>query len=168
VSEEEDWADVAVHWVARMRGSTRKRGATWTAYWSTVDPATGDRRQHSKGGFRTQKLAESHLNAVLAAVDAGSWSTPSKLTVAEFVEKKWVPGLELAVLGGSLKPTTLAFYRDIAKRHVVPNIGGVALSRLTAVQLNTVYSRLLSNGRSSGEGGLSLRLNPDLSLKQPS
>src|SRR5438046_2117391 len=40
-----------------MRGSTRKRGKTWTAYWDATDPETGRRRQRSKGSFATQKAA---------------------------------------------------------------------------------------------------------------
>ena len=39
-----------------MRGSTRKRGRTWTAYWDLdADPQSGQRRQKSKGGFTTRK-----------------------------------------------------------------------------------------------------------------
>ena len=34
-----------------MKGSIRKRGDTFTAYWFTTEPGTGKRRQHSKGGF---------------------------------------------------------------------------------------------------------------------
>jgi hypothetical protein len=38
-----------------MRGSTRKRGRSWTAYWDAYDAETGGSRQRTKGGFRTQK-----------------------------------------------------------------------------------------------------------------
>ena len=38
-----------------MKGSTIRRGKTSTAYWSTIDPATGKRVQHPKGGFRTER-----------------------------------------------------------------------------------------------------------------
>lgn len=34
-----------------MKGSIRKRGDKWTAYWFTIEPGTGKRVQHSKGGF---------------------------------------------------------------------------------------------------------------------
>jgi hypothetical protein len=49
-----------------VKGSTIKRGSTWTAYWSTVNPATGGRRQHSKGGFVRQKDARTYLNEILS------------------------------------------------------------------------------------------------------
>ena len=38
-----------------MRGSIRRRGSTYTWYISVPDPMTGERRQRSKGGFRTQR-----------------------------------------------------------------------------------------------------------------
>ena len=34
-----------------MRGSTRKRGPTWTAYWDIYDPATGERQAEVQGGL---------------------------------------------------------------------------------------------------------------------
>jgi hypothetical protein len=31
-----------------VRGSIRQRGSTFTAYWFTLDPATGNRVQHTR------------------------------------------------------------------------------------------------------------------------
>ena len=92
-----------------MRGSIRKRGGTYTAYWFTIDAATGTRRQHTKGGFPTKGSAETHLNAVVGKVEAGSWSPDSRATVKEFVEQAWLPSLTAAVAGGSIKPATAKF-----------------------------------------------------------
>ena len=58
-----------------MRGSTRKRGRTWTAYWFTTDPTTGERKQKTRGGFRTQKEAERHIASVIVAVAEGTLSS---------------------------------------------------------------------------------------------
>jgi hypothetical protein len=55
-----------------MKGITIKRGNTWTAYWFTTDPATGKRKQHSKGGFRIQKDARAHLNSIMDQVEQGA------------------------------------------------------------------------------------------------
>ena len=60
-----------------MRGSTRKRGDSWTAYWDlAADPRTGRRRQASKGGFRTQKEAQRHLATVVVQVADGTYIEP--------------------------------------------------------------------------------------------
>src|SRR4029077_4432014 len=59
-------------------GSTRRRGATWTAYYFVYDPA-GRRVQKSKGGFRTKKDAQTFLATALAGLNAGTYTEPSKL-----------------------------------------------------------------------------------------
>jgi hypothetical protein len=40
-----------------MRNNVRKRGSTWT-YYAYVPGPGGERRQISKGGFRTRRDAE--------------------------------------------------------------------------------------------------------------
>ncbi len=57
-----------------MRGSTRKRGDTWTALWDLPpDPITGQRRQTSKGGFPTRKLAHAHVAKMIDALNSGTY-----------------------------------------------------------------------------------------------
>ena len=56
-----------------MQGFTRKRGRTWTAYWSALDPSSGTRRQCSKGGSRLRKEAQAYLTEVLPLVQAGTF-----------------------------------------------------------------------------------------------
>ena len=138
-----------------MNGSIRQRGKTHTAYWFTIDPATGKRVQHSKGGFPKQKAARTHLNTILSKVEEGLWTPNSKMTVKEFVDSTWLPSLDAAAAGGSLKPTTVAFYRHIVMRYVLTPLGGVKLASLAATMLNSFYGDLLKNGRASGRSGLS-------------
>ena len=56
-----------------MRGCVRQRGRTW-AYWVDVgtDPATGKRKQRTKGGFPSKKAAQLALNEVLSEVQQGT------------------------------------------------------------------------------------------------
>ena len=68
-----------------MRGSTRKRGATWTAYWDLEDLESGKRKQKSKGGYRTQKEAQAHLDEVVPAVKAGTYLEPSKRLLGRYL-----------------------------------------------------------------------------------
>ena len=79
-----------------MKGSTRKRGSTWTAYWFTQDPATGSRKQHSKGGFPDEVgAAQEHLNEVLGKVQTGAWAPDKRITVAELLVE-WLAAEEVA------------------------------------------------------------------------
>jgi integrase len=138
-----------------MKGSIRKRGGTYTAYWSTNDPSHGKRRQHSKGGFRTKGAAQIYLNELLAQVQSGAWQKEAQITVQDFIELKWLPSLDAAVSGGSLKSTTRSNYRNVSYRYIIPSIGHIKLPALTSVRLNAFYTELLSHGRQSDGSGLS-------------
>jgi integrase len=116
-----------------VRGSTRKRGSTWTAYWDTpADPVTGKRRQASKGGFTTRKAAQAHLSTVLVAVAEGSYLEPSKQPFARFLLDEWLPGIRPTV-----RPLTAQRYERIADLYVAKrSIGGIPLRGLTGSHLS--------------------------------
>ena len=56
-----------------MRGHVHKRGSRW-AYVVDVgrDPATGKRKQRTKGGFATKALAEEALGDFMSELRAGT------------------------------------------------------------------------------------------------
>jgi len=76
-----------------MKGSIRqhKEGGSYTAYWFTIDPGTGQRRQHSKAGFTTKAAAQRHLNYLLAQVQSGASKPDQSLTVRQLVTEHWLP-----------------------------------------------------------------------------
>jgi integrase len=135
-----------------MRGSIRQRGSTWTAYWSTVDPATGKRRQHSRGGFRTRREAQRHLHVVLPAVDAGTWTPDARVTVAKLLED-WLA----AKRAEGLRPATVSLYRRAIAQWIVPHIGGVEARSLTPSTVAALVELLRNSGRKDGGSGLSPR-----------
>jgi integrase len=127
-----------------MRGSTRKRGNTWTAYWDTTDPTTGSRKQKSQGGFRTQKEAQRHLASVIVQVGEGTYIEPSKQPLARFMLDEWLPGI-----GGTLRPLSRHRYERITRIYVADReIGGVPLRGLTGAHLNKLYAELEADGLS--------------------
>jgi integrase len=101
------------------------------------------RRWHS--GYRTKKDAERARTEPLARVDRGSYVEPSRLTVAVFLRKQWLPGL-----AGQVRPTTLHSYRTNLERYVLPRVGHVTLQRLTPAHLNGLYGALLAAGGKHG------------------
>jgi integrase len=136
-----------------MKGSTLKRGTTWTAYWSTTDPATGKRKQHSKGGFRTQKEAQRHLNSILEKVEQGAWRPDQKLTVKELLVRHWLP----ARSSEGLRPATLALYKRAVDAWVVPHVGGLDVRQLSPAVAGRLVETLKADGSTQGRGGLSPR-----------
>ena len=136
-----------------MRGSIRQRGETYTAYWSTTDPGTGKRVQHSKGGFRTKSAAQKHLNAVLPLVDQGAGRPDRKMTIAELLTE-WLA----AKTSEGLRASTLGMYGNVIDAWLVPHIGGLRLDQLNATSASTLVGTLRSEeGSSLGRGSLSPR-----------
>jgi len=127
-----------------QRGSTRTRGATWTAYWWVTGP-DGNRRQRSKGGFAKKTAASAHLTEVLAAVQDGSWSEPTDrhMTVAAYAREHWLPSLDL-------RPGTVAQYRHVAEAWVLPHLGGERLASLTPAHVERMLAQLRISGARSG------------------
>ncbi len=135
-----------------MQGSfVRKRGKFWTAYYYVAD-TTGQRRQRSKGGFRTKAAANQALNTILADLDKGDYVEPSKLTLGDYLTGRWLP-----IMRHSLSPTTYDTYERMLGVHVIPRLGSVPLQQLSVDQLDQLYSDLLRDGRHDGTGGLSPR-----------
>jgi hypothetical protein len=129
-----------------MRGFTRKRGRSWSAYWDTCDPQTGSRRQKSRGGFRTQKDAQAHLDEVVPQVKAGTYSEPSKEPLGRFLVDEWLPAIS-----GTVRPLTHDNYTKIAKRYVVGrDIGAVPLRSVSGGSLTALYGELGRDGLSVG------------------
>lgn len=136
-----------------MTGSIRKRGNTHTALWSTVDPATGKRRQHSKGGFRTKRAAQEHLNTILGKVSEGSWRPDKPLTVKELLADYWLP----AQRSRGLRPSTLDSYYLVVDHWLLPNIGFLRVSALTPKHVTDLVEHLRTARSSTGRQGLSGR-----------
>lgn len=133
-----------------QRGFVRKRGTTWTAYWTDL---SSDRRQRTKGGFRTKKEALAHLAEILGRLQRGEVVEASKLTFGAYLTDQWLP-----LAKRSVRQTTWDSYDRMLRNHVIPVIGGVPIQDLTASHLDGLYTDLLTGGRKDGqEGGLSAK-----------
>ena len=132
------------------RGSVYRRGATWTAHVSWGSGAT--KRQVKKGGYRTRKEAQAALTELLGSIDAGTFVTPSRLTLRRYLDD-WLAGLATA----GRRPTTIDRYGRMIGAYVSPRIGDVPLQQLSALELDRLYATLATEGRQRGGGGLSLR-----------
>lgn len=127
--------------------SYRRRGKTWTAYWYQVDPATGERKQRSKGGFATRRDAVGWYTQQEADRLKGFHGTPDKLTVSAYMQ------IYLnSRPAGKPRPTTLARYRDSVRLYIDPYIGDVPLSRLDSYMIHTWHNQLLTRQNAPGKG----------------
>lgn len=132
-----------------QRGSIKKRGATWTAYWSIRNP-DGSRRQRSRSGFRTRREAQAHLTSVLGDLASGTYVEPKKVTLALFAREEWYPTL-------TGRPNTVASYRDTIEGYWLPQLGGLLLAEITPSAIQRVAGELLVSGSRRTGGPLSPR-----------
>ena len=117
---------------AQGAGTIRKKtvirkGKEYT-YWEARittgrDPGTGKQVQRSFTG-KTQKEVREKMQAAAVAVNTGSYVTPQKMTVGQ-----WMDTWAADYLGGA-KPATVAIYKNNIKNHIKPALGAVGLSDL--------------------------------------
>jgi integrase len=129
-----------------QKGSIRKRGTTHTAYWFTIDPGTGQRVQHTKGGFRTKGAAQSHLNDVLGKIEANEWTADKKTMTVEQLLSDWLA----AKKSEGLRPSTVAQYSKIIDAWVVPHIGAVKVVALSPQHAQKLLDSLRRSGGRNG------------------
>jgi integrase len=136
-----------------MKGSIRQSGDTFTAYWSTIDPGTGKRVRHTKGGFRTQGEAQKYLNPILPLVDQGAGRPDRKMTVKQLLTD-WLA----AKSSEGIRPSTLGMYTNVVEGWLEPHIGGLRLDQLNATRAAQLVETLRSpTGSALGRGALSAR-----------
>lgn len=128
-------------------GNIRERDGRYQASYSYVD-GTGRRRLRSTT-FDTRTQARSWLTARLAEVASGRVADAGALTVGEYLTD-WLGSLGMA----QLEEATVAWYRSATIRHILPALGGVKLSRLSAVQIEAFLADKADHGRLDGKGGL--------------
>lgn len=121
---------------ANGSGSIRKRAdGTWEARYTVGhDPGTGKPIVKSIYGKR-QKDVREKLRAALAAIDAGDYQEPTKITVAQWMDT-W-----LEEYCGSVKPATLFSYRGHVNRYIKPAVGALRLNQLTAIHLQKLINQ---------------------------
>jgi integrase len=122
--------------------NVKRRGSTYTYYLYVTGP-DGRRRQHSKGGFKTQREAEDARVAALHTVSTGNYVKAERLTFTDFLVDEWLPSRRPPVL----EESTWHSYDRYLHLHVIPQLGAIPLQKLSPVDLNRLYRHLLVEGR---------------------
>ena len=133
---------------AQGGGTIRQRpDDRWEARFTVGrDPGTGKQIQRSLYGS-TQKEVRQKLAQVVAEVDNGTYTAPSKMTVGQWLDI-WV-----AEYLGDVKPKTVESYQCQIKNHIKPAMGATKLEALDTHTIQKFYNRLSS--KEDGNPGLS-------------
>ena len=135
---------------AQGSGTIRKKtiirnGKEYT-YWEArytegVNSGTGKQIQRSITG-KTQKEVAQKLKQATASIDTGTYISPNKLTVGE-----WLDIWEKDYLGG-VKPATAFLYGGQIRLYVKPALGSIKLEVLNTHTIQAFYNSL---GKQRGE-----------------
>lgn len=133
--------------MSRPRGSIERRGSGWRYRISYTD-ADGKVHKPSRQGFATKREAQVAMTAHLQQLDSAPARRRGPRTTGQYLTG-W---LDLYERSGSRKRSTTATTRQHVTRYLIPRIGHVPLSRLTAEHLTGLYAELVN------EGGTGLRM----------
>lgn len=119
--------------------TVQRKGGTVQIWRASVVGADGKRQQKNAAN---EKEAKKVLRQMLNARDEGALTT-GKATFAQFV-----PQFLEAVRLRNARPRTIEAYREKLEKHVVPAIGNVRLTKLTAAQVEKLYGEKIDAGLS--------------------
>ncbi len=133
-------------------GSIRKRAnGTWEGRYS--DGYNNDGRQIQRSVYgKTRKEVAEKLNAVLYQKQSGSYVTPSKLLLKDWLVQ-WLHNY--AVI--SIRPSTYINYEGYVYNHITPVLGDFTIQNITPVMVQNFYNQKFESGRKDGTGGLSAK-----------
>lgn len=108
---------------AQGAGSIRQRSnGRWEARVTIgTNPGTGKPIRRSIYG-ETQKEVRQKMTAVLRELDKGTYQTPSKITVGQWMDE-WLT----TFCANKVKPLTYQSYAGLIKNHIRPSLGAVEL-----------------------------------------
>jgi integrase len=125
-----------------MKGHVSKRGNRW-AYWFDVDPdpLTGQRRQRTKTGFRSEQEAWKGCREAISEYENGRMVKPSQRKVGDALTE-WLTRIE-----HSIKPSMARNWRNYSAYYVIPYIGNRRVQDITGEVCDALYAKLLAEGR---------------------
>ena len=128
---------------ANGEGSIRKRkDGRWEGrYTAGRDPATGKTIYKNVLG-RTQAEVKEKLKRAIEDSAKLDMSKVGQYTVGQWMDVWFENYAKIKV-----RPSSHQTYRGYIENHIKPNIGSIPLNKLTSLELQKLYKKLLGNGR---------------------
>ena len=120
------------------RGTTKKRGSTWSAIYYV------NGKQKWKGGFRTKADAEAFLDSVNTEIRDGTYREPSKTTFAEFASK-WLTKYQEP----HVKKSTFIRHKGIVDNYLIPALGYHLLTNVSPDYIQSYIADKKKEGKLS-------------------
>jgi integrase len=103
--------------------------------------------QAKQRGIVQKKLADYIANKKSSEPEVASRNTTAQ----------WLKNWLVEYVAINVKTLTRSSYEGIVNNHIIPNIGSIKLNELKKVDIENMYSKLLSDGKGAGKGGLSVK-----------
>jgi integrase len=104
-----------------------------------------DGKRFTKSFYGSISEARKELRRLIKSADDGEHVAPDKLTLATWVDR-WIAlqrrGDADQPRRGLVNARTLERYEELLRLHVVPTLGGRPLQRITATEIDELYTRL--------------------------
>ena len=126
---------------ANGEGNIRKNGRWEGRYTAGHDPETGKTIYKNVLG-RTQAEAKSKLKAAIEETKSLDMTKVGKYTVGAWMDEWFENYAKIKV-----RPSSHQTYRGYIDNHIKPSIGKVPLEKLTSLELQKLYKKLLNSGR---------------------
>lgn len=133
-------------------GNIERRGKnSWRLKVSAGFDLNGKRKVQTKTvRAKDRKEAEVALAAFIAEVKAPGYQEPENMTFREYAEIWLEDHAER-----NLQPKTITGYKSILERRILPELGGMRISKITPLEVNRFYSKMAAlkkvpNSRSHG------------------
>lgn len=120
-----------------------KRGQHWQVMVFLGRDAIGKRRFHIKTIKDGKKAALQYARQIETSIATGSYTEPTKRSVAEFLSG-WLDG----TASQRLRPRTLESYRKLINAYVIPTLGDRKLSQIRLPEIDKLYSEMRVRGLS--------------------
>lgn len=143
-----------------MRGYTQRHGKGWR-YKIEFDSSEmiSNKKSISKSGFKKESEAKKALREKLVEIDSGKYIEDKKTLLADYL-KEWLESYKVNVA-----PSTYKRYKELLAT-VIKYIGKNELLKLTPLNIQTFYSKLISEGNLSNATIVKIHRTLSLALKQ--
>ena len=125
----------------RPEGHYREvRPSVWRIWFEVNDG--GARKQRTKTIYGTSEDANHALRETLSALHTNDYSEPNKITVTALLD------LWLDVYASTKRSSTFTAYQGLVKLYLGPELGHILVTKLTPIDIETMYARLTKRGLS--------------------
>lgn len=124
--------------MASFQKYTTKDGIRWMyKYYSTIDPATGKKRQSTKRGFKTKKEAQLDAAKIEQEIANGTYITEDKYVTFEQVYRQW-----FETISNTYKPSTRKAVVSKFKKRILPHFGNLRMKDINSMYCQEVINQI--------------------------